>query len=100
MTATCFNHCISQKSLAKPEPSTNDSSLERGDDPDADIVADIMWQRFEGTTDLSRPARGGTPGYSLHDATRIRGSLGEISGAHVSEAAALWPQTISSTPRN
>ena len=30
----------------------------------------------------------------LNGATEIRGSYGEISGAHVSEAAALWLQTM------
>ena len=30
----------------------------------------------------------------LNGTTEIRGSLGEISGAHVSEATALWPQTM------
>ena len=32
----------------------------------------------------------------LNGATEIRGSLGEISGAHVSEATALWLQTVAS----
>jgi hypothetical protein len=30
----------------------------------------------------------------LNGATEIRGSMGEISGAHVSEATALWLQTL------
>lgn len=30
----------------------------------------------------------------LNESTEIRGSLGEISGAHVSEATALWLQTM------
>lgn len=30
----------------------------------------------------------------LNGATEIRGSFGEISGAHVSEATALWLQTM------
>ena len=30
----------------------------------------------------------------LNGATEIRGSYGEISGAHVSEATALWLQTL------
>jgi hypothetical protein len=30
----------------------------------------------------------------LNEATEIKGSFGEISGAHVSEATALWLQTM------
>ena len=30
----------------------------------------------------------------LNGATEIKGSFGEISGAHISEAAALWLQTM------
>lgn len=51
-------------------------ALDRGQPLDADVLAEKVWERFAGTTDLSRGRKGGHEGYEIHDALqKVRDKL-------------------------